>query len=354
MLPLNKLQRSITVARRKDSGVATLLFTALILPLSAVMLTVTVDFARFFSVRDELQRVLDSEVHEALVSDLSQEQIDRDIRTRMSNVAGMADISSLTFTRDNARGAIAARARYSGPFFQFVEGLTGEAASSLPIFVRSQARIQSATSLIILDRTIDAGANPCADAGWRSVVEFISRLNLNWSERVGSSNTIAVAPGVNDAVQIVSNQSIDELARCSGLGGSESAIDLLSVEASRQGAIDPIDLAFAVRDLASTQLFSQTTEVRSVLLVLRRQSYDLGTARAAFNLLQESAHELPFPVEFYALVVDDSKTIDFRPLTTGINGGAYRELGASISELGGTRLLTALSKTVTDRIVLEN
>ena len=335
------------------SGVATLIFIAIILPFMAVMLSVTADFARFFSIRDELQRVTDGEVFEALARGLSAQEVENNIRARMRNVDGMIELSQVFHARSKARGVVGASANYSGLFFQFVQDLLGRERTTLPIAVRSTARIQAASTLVIIDRTVDIGANPCDDLGLQSVGSFIERVIANWGSIANAKSIVGVAPGISEALEIVSDSGADEIPRCNQMtGGGDSG--LLNFRGVQGGLIDPLDLAFAARDVASTELFSQVSEVRSIILVLRRPNYDLGVAQALYNLLMEAAHDLNFPVEFYTLVIDDSQTINYRPLNAGINGGIYREIGASVREFSSDTLVAALTKTVTDRVVLEN
>lgn len=335
------------------SGVATLIFIALILPFMAVMLSVTVDFARFFSIRDELQRVTDGEVFEALARGLSAQEVERNIRTRMRNVDGIIELSEVFHTRGQARRVVGASANYSGVFFQFVQEMIGTERRTLPINVSSTARIQSASSLIIIDRTVGVESNPCDDLALQAVGSFTGRVVANWGSIANAKSIVGVTPGVSEALELVSSNGSDEIPRCGQMTSSQDA-GFLNFRGVQGGLIDPLDLAFAAREIASTELFSQVSEVRSIVLVLRRSNYDLGVAQALYNLLRESAHDLNFSVDFYTLVIDDSQTINNRPLNSGINGGIYREIGASVSEFLGDTLVAALTKTVTDRVVLEN
>jgi hypothetical protein len=116
---------------------------------------------------------------------------------------------------------------------------------------------------------------------------------------------------------------------------------------------DPFDLAHSLKDLAISEVFMRASEVRTIVLVLRRERYDQGYGHSVFNVLQESSRNLPFPIDTYFLILDDTQTIDSKPLSVGINGGAYRELGASLSEFSGVRLLGAVSQVISGRIVLE-
>ncbi len=340
-------------------GMVTLLFAAIILPLIFIMLTVTVEFAHFFGIRDELQRVLDREAHDALVRGSSEEEVVQAVRARMQNITGMADLTEVRHFRNPARSIVRARAEYRGAFFQFIQDYTGQDRTILPIVLQSQVRIQTAASLVIIDRAIPGGAVLCNDPGLRAMGQFVDRFTDSWMEVADARVAIGVtpgiteiAPGVPEPVELLSSDGIDAIRRCGpGVG---NPFNVSRIEGSRGTPFDAFDVAFALRDLVSTELAQQEREVRNVVLVLRRERYDQGFAQSAYNLLQESARGVPVSIDMFVVVLDDTGDIDGRPLTSGINGGAYREVGASQSELNGVRLLGTMTQAVTDRIVLEN
>ena len=344
----------------RSRGLTTLLFTAVILPLMFVMLTVTIEFAHFFGIRDELQRVLDRQAHDALVQGLGEEDVAHAVRQRMRNVSGMTQITNVRHFRAQARSIVEARAEYSGAFFQFVEGFTGRERTVLPISLQSQVRIQTAASLILVDRAVSAGSNSCSDPGLQAIAGFVDRLTESWVDVAGARVAVGVTPGVTPIapgvvapVELLAQDASDALPRCRAavLG---SSFDVAAIRGSIGTPFDAFDVGYALRELATPELLEQEREVRNVVLVLRRERYDAGFAQGIFTLLQDSARNLPIRVDMYAVVLDATGTIDHRPLNAGINGGVYRELGASASELNGSRLLGAMTQTITDRIVLEN
>lgn len=344
----------------RSRGLTTLLVTAVLLPLMFVMLTVTIEFAHFFGIRDELQRVLDRQAHEALVRGLDEEEVAEAVRQRMRNVSGLARITDVRHFRSQARSLVEARAEYGGAFFQFVEDFTGRDRTVLPIALQSQVRIQSAASLILVDRAVPEGANTCNDPGLEAIAGFVDRLTESWVVGAGARVAVGVTPGVTPIspdviapVELLAQDASDPVPRCrAAIVGS--SFDVAAIRGSVGTPFDAFDVGYALRDLANPELLEQAREVRSVVLVLRRERYDAGFAQGIFALLQESARNLPVRVDMYAVILDGTGTIDYRPLNAGINGGIYRELGASQSELNGARLLGAMTKTITDRIVLEN
>ncbi len=343
-----------------ERGLVTVLFAAIVLPLIFIMLTITVELAHFFGVRDELQRVLDREAHDALVRGSTEEDVVQAVRQRMRNVTGMAALTSVRQMRSPARSMVEARAEYRGAFFQFVQDFTGQNRTILPILLRSQVRIQSAAALVIVDRGVPSGVDPCADQGLRAMTQFVDRLTESWMEVAQARVAVGVfpgatqiTPGVVAPVELLASDARDALPRCRGADTSTS-FDLQAVRGNVGVPPDAYSVAFDLRDIADEQVVQQPREVRSIVLVLRRDRYDQGYAQSVFNLLQESAQGVPFSIDMYVVVLDNTQTIDSRPLSIGINGGVYREIGAAASELTGFRLLGTMSQALTDRIVLEN
>lgn len=340
-------------------GMASLLFVAVILPIIFVMLTITVEFAHFFGIRDELQRVLDREAHDALVRGSTEQQVVQAVTQRMQNVTGMAALTEVRHFRGAARSVVQARAEYRGAFFQFVQDYTGQDRSVLPIALQSQVRIQTAAALVVVDRAVAASADPCNEPGLQAIGAFVERLAGSWQGVADARVTVGVTPGesevtpgVVEPVELLAGDGSDALPRCGAAGGAPFAVSL--IRGSIGTPFDAFDVAYALRDIASREVAQQPREVRTVVLILRRERYDQGFAQSTFNLLREAAQGAPFPIDLYVVVLDATGGIDNRPLSAGINGGVYREVGASITELTGARLLGAMSQTITDRIVLEN
>ena len=341
-------------------GMVTVLFAAIVLPLIFIMLTVTVEFAHFFGIRDELQRVIDREAHDALVRGSTEQEVVQAVQQRMRNVTGMAALTSVRHVRSPARSMVEARAEYRGAFFQFIQDFTGQDRSILPIWLQAQVRIQSAASLVIVDRGVSTGVNPCTDQGLRAMTQFVDRLTESWMEVAEARVAVGVfpgatqiAPGVVAPVELLTRDARDPLPRCRG-ADTATSFDVSAIRGNIGLPPDAYSVAFELRDIADAEVVQQAREVRSIVLVLRRDRYERGYAQSVLNLLQESAQGVPFPIDMYVVVLDNTQTIDSRPLSIGINGGVYREIGAAESELTGMRLLGAMSQALTDRIVLEN
>jgi Flp pilus assembly protein TadG len=344
---------------RFERGMVTLLFGTIVLPLVFIMLTVTVDFAHFFGLRDELQNVLDGAAHDALVRGLTEAEVAEAVFSRMKSISGMAAITEVRHLRGATRSAVEARAEYRGAFLQFVQELTGSDGVVLPMALRSEVRIQSAASVILVDRGLAPGVDRCNDQGLQAMTSFVDRLSAAWSGSAGARVSVGVIPGATEVsagavqpVELLGNDGVDALPRCRPVD-SLNGFDLSAIRGATGMPVDGFDLAYAVQELVSNELIDQASEVRNLVLVLRRERYDQGYALSIRNLLNEAARNVPYAIDLYVLVLDASNSIDSRPLPGGVNGGVYREVGASISELTGARLLGVMVRSLTDRIVLE-
>jgi hypothetical protein len=89
------------------------------------------------------------------------------------------------------------------------------------------------------------------------------------------------------------------------------------------------------------------------VLVVDKNRYDLSYSSMLFSLLREATQGSGVSVDLYTAAVVDANTFDLRPVESGINGGVFREVGVLTSQLNGTGLLSALTRSVTDYVVLE-
>jgi hypothetical protein len=137
--------------------------------------------------------------------------------------------------------------------------------------------------------------------------------------------------------------------------------DAAAVSGAISSPYTPLSLAFAVRDVASEELTTKLSEVRSMVLLMGRERYDQGVAQLIYNLLSEQlSSNSTISLDLYVLAVDNNTPqggagdITNGAFESGINGGVFRIVGVTTSELSGVRLVASVAQGVTDRVVLEN
>lgn len=337
---------------KSNKGMVSFLFLALIAPILFMLLTVTIEFSHFFGIRDELQRVVDREAHDALAMRTSADQVESNIRNRMGNVRGMATLSSVTPMLSTSTAEISASARYQGAFFQLAQRLLGQSESFMPIEVRSRVRVQSSASLIIVDRRVAAAGNVCSDVELQAALSFADRLVESWAAINGTRVAVAVTPGMVEAVELLSSNATDGISRCRPKS-SASLFDLSGLQGVQVSAGDAYDVALGVQELAATTLFSPLVEGRNIIFLMRQNEFNEGYSTMTYNLLDNVARSASLQVDMFTVIVNGGLGIVRRPFQGGVYGVSLREIEASEFELQGSRLLSALAKNVSDRMVLE-
>ena len=339
-------QHNLSVARF-SRGMVSILFVAVVLPLTLMFLTVTVELSHFFGIRDELQKIVDREAYASLARGASEAEIKTGISERMRGISGMASITQVRVQGDRDRKFVGVSAQYSGAFFQLTQRLFGIDQEALPIAASSQVRLQSSAALVVFDRQIVDPIESCSSDDLGAIGSFVNRLSAVWQRTNSISLSVGVIPGSSQIVNLVNSPEQDGLQRCSNANGVGAIA----------GAMDPghapMDQALAIADLAINQLIQAAVESRVLVLVLRKERYDAGISLTVFDRLNQALIGTDLSINFITLVLDESGEIDYRPIVSGLQGGDYRELGVSRSELSGNKLISVVAQSLTDLVVIE-
>jgi hypothetical protein len=325
----------------------------MVLPLLFALFTVTIDLSHYFGIRDELQRVIDREAHDALVYDKTSQQVTAAIRNRMGNLGGMAEITSVRSTRSRGRNVIFVDGTYQGAFAEVAQRLYGQRSAVLSFAARAEVRIQPSAALILFDRSSVPVGSECADAGLRAMSLFVDRLTDSWIQSADTAVSVGVFPGVTAPIDLLSVTGSDPIPRCRGRAAG-AHVDASAVQGtSGMGRFSVSAVAYRAQELATTILMRRPVQIRSVVFVMRRAAYDAGYAAMTYTLVQNLVGTTNHPIDFFVLVLDDAGSINSRPFASGINGGSYREVSAVRTDFESLRLLGTATQTITDRIMLE-
>lgn len=337
---------------KSSSGMVSFLFLVLIAPILFMLLTVTIEFSNFFGIRDELQRVIDREAHDALTMRTSATQVESNIRNRMENIRGMATLSTVSSTLANDAAEISASAQFQGAFFQLAQRFLGQPESFMPIEVRSRVRVQSSASLIIVDRRVPATGDVCADSELQAALSFVDGLVESWTAISGARVAVAVTPGTVEAVELLSIDASDSMPRCRPKSSS-TLFDAGGLAGAPVALGDAYDVALNIQELASPAVFSPSVEGRNIVFVMRQDEFNEGYSSMTYNLVDNAARSVALSVDMFSVIVNGGAGIPRRPFQSGENGASLREIEASESELRGARLVSVIAKNVNDRMVLE-
>lgn len=202
--------------------------------------------------------------------------------------------------------------------------------------------------LVVVDRHVPDPLNRCGDGALLAMTTFADRLVSSFEGLGYVSFTAAVAPGELEPLDIVMTDGNDGMPRCSPKL-SDSGVELSSIAGSNR-MVDSWDAASGVADLAVRELFSDSAEYHSVVILMRQEALVAGYATLARDFLEQAARSVQRAIDLYVLVLDGPSV----PVGgAGRSGGLYRELGVTQPELKGASLVGAVARSVRDRIVLE-
>jgi hypothetical protein len=336
-----------------EAGSVSILFMVMVLPFLCALLTLTIDLSHYFGIRDEVQRVIDREAHDALVAGKAPGEVERSLRARLRNGHGLASISSVHMSPSQGANAILVTGEYRGAFSELAQRLYGKIPTALTFAARAQVRIQRSAALVILDRSLVAPGRECDDDMLQAMGLFADRLADSWASLAGTSVTLAVSPGVREAIEEASPRGIDQVPRCafrslSGRGDLGVVRGVVGANPYSSSAV-----AYQAQMLAIDRVLLQQVRARSVVVLARKDSYERGYVAQIYSAISDSARGARLAVDFYTFIADDYTRIDSKPYLAGISGGAVREIGVSQSDLRGAALVSAVTQTITDRVVLE-
>lgn len=337
---------------RRDSGMVSFLFVAMLLPVLFVLMTVTIEFSHFFGIRDELQRVVDQTAQDALSRRLTASEVEASIRSRMRNVDQMATISTITSTITSSQAEIQASAQYSGAFFQFAQRFLDSGVTFMPMEASSSVRVQSSALLLLVDRRVPTGGDVCNDPTLRTTFAFVDRLIDAWSAIGGTQVSVAVTPGTIEAADLLRVEADDGVSRCR-TKSTARLFDVGAVQGIEAGPYEGVSLAMQVEELAATTLFAPLVDRRGLVVVMRPDAYDAGYSSQLFSFMNVAALRANLAVDVLSLVANGTRGVVRQPFEAGVYGASLREIEASTSELDGARLLSAFARGVADRTVLD-
>lgn len=341
---------------RSQLGMASLLFLLALIPVLLVMLGVTLEFSHLVGVRDDLRGMVGEQGYEALAYHRSSDEVESNLRARLADQARVSfssvNTGTVAATVTKGSASVSASLDYRGTFLSFLENFLGRDSPVLELSASTSARRQRGGVLLVLDRTVAAATDPCMAPELEARAAFID--NVVESVRANSENLVQVGvfPGVVEAVDLLALDGSDGIDRCRPIRDG-SVYDTAGLLARVGAPGDPFDVAGDLARHAAVELLGRRLEYRAVVLVIGADSYPMGYSAFAQQALAAVAEQAELPLHVFIVVAGVDGTFTPLPPALGVFGGVSREVGATLSELQRGRLASAVSRTMTERIVWE-
>lgn len=342
--------------RHSQRGMTSLLFLLALIPVLLVMLAVTLEFSHLVGVRDDLQNIVDEEGYDALTYRRSSAEVDARVRARLTEQSDVSfsrvEVESATSTVNPAAASVSASLNYKGTFLSFLENFLGRESQVVELAATTRLRRQRGGALLILDRSVLATTDTCAEVALEARASFVDRVVGGVAANPDTIVRVGVFPGVTEGVELLSLDGDDGIDRCRPII-AQSSYDASGLRAYVGTPGNPFDVANDVARLVSEELLARSLEYRAVVLVIGADSYELGCSAYAQQAVNAVAEAAELPLQFLIVVAGTDGTFTPLPPSYGLYGGSAREVGASLSELSRERFATAVSRTMTERIVWE-
>jgi hypothetical protein len=322
-----------------ERGSASLLFAVVVVPLLLLFMSVGIEVSQFLGMREEVLEYLDAEMLAALRSRDGKEQIAERVRGRLDRLRPYMTVEEVGVTVRGPSVEGRVRGRYRGPLIQVASHLAGRAGEGIPLEVLSFARRPRSAALLVLDRTVPEGAEPCGDSGLIGRALVISKIAEQLTEAGVATVRLAVLPGVDGAVDVLKEG--DRVPRCPGNSLSQFAVQ--RVEGTAQDALpDSLTVALQTVEGALALSSSESLERRTVIMVgtLPDRAKDFMTT--ALSLLENEASRQRLVMDGIGIAVGGSDEDDL--FTSRSPSGRSVLFQITDRDLQASTLMTVLSR----------
>lgn len=286
-----------------ERGSASLLCAVVLMPLFFVLLTVGVETSRYFGMRESLLAHLDREMATSLRLNDTEERAEERLRERVAALGFQLAELSVQIKRQGPILEGAVRGVYQAPMGALAARLTGGPPEGIFLAVSSRVRRPRASALIVLDRSIDAGANPCDADELKARTQAVSRLGARLREEGMAQIDIAVFPGATQELELLHEG--DDLPRCpvtdSSLGRVESIQGL-----SRRDVPQPLTFAHQTTRLFLNASEGNAVERRTLILVTSTHGSNVDVFSTTAALVEREADLRGTSARNVGILVDQS------------------------------------------------
>ena len=323
---------------QSNRGSASVLFMMVVLPFLLILFVVGIEVSQFLGVRDEVQRILDTEAKLSLGRFYSSEYVSRRISSRAEALRPYVSFASIETTETPEQGTIVVQGTYEGLLAHLVGALVGDGDGVIPFEISTTVRRAHTAALIVLDRAVGVGAARCGDAHFGRRAAFVTRLVGDLRSFGVDYVQVGVTPGVKEKIDILSSN--DEIPRC---GGSDDAshLRIASVEGVEgEPIVDSLGVAYRAVQLLFSLAISPMVEQRAIIMVAPSFETRTEAITTTFSLLETEAARQNVKVDAIGIAVGGPDNKDLFGVRS--ESGRAKYLHVSEDEAGGSDLRIAL------------
>jgi hypothetical protein len=284
-----------------ERGSASLLGAAVLMPLFFVLLTVGVETSRYFGARDSLLALLDREMATSLRLNDTREQAEERVRQGIAALEFQLANLSVRVERNGSILEGVIRGVYQAPIGSLAARLTGGTVEGIPLAISSRVRRPRASALIVLERAIEAGVNPCDADGLRARAQAVSRLGARLREEGVAPIEIAVFPGTAQELDLLHEG--DDLSRCPVTDSSVGRVESIQ-GVSRRFVPGPLPLAEHAARIFLHVSEHNDAERRSLVMISSSHNSNVDVFSITAALVERDAEMRGMSVRSVGILVE--------------------------------------------------
>ena len=294
---------------QSSRGSASVLCMFVVLPFLFILLVVGVEVSQFLGVREEIQRLIDSEAKLSLGRAYRSDYVSRRIASRAESLKPYVSLERIESNQTAQQGTIRIEGAYDGLFAQLVGSLIGGRSAAIPFELSTSVRRTHTAALILLDRAVDVGSDRCRDENLSRRAAFVARLAQDFQSFGVENVQVGVMPGVSEEIDILS--LTDDVPRCGGVDAT-SQLRIASVEGVEVGAATgSVSTAYRALQMLFSAAIPARTEQRAVIMVAPPFEARTEVISTTFALLETEAAAQRIKVSAVGIVVGGPENKEF-------------------------------------------
>lgn len=320
-------------------GSASIIFMVVVLPFLAILAMVGIEMTQFFGMREEVRRILDAEAKQSLGRPYPSDYVARRITSSLESLQPYVVVDSVRADTSAHQGEVVVTGTFNGALSKFVGLLLRQEVVGIPFRISSGVRRAKTLGLIVLDRTIGEGEEPCDGENLSARASMVSRIARDLEGSGVGQLAIGVTPGVVSEIDLLAPN--DDLPRCGGARSGYLGVE--SIEGATAGTFsDPIAVAYRATQLLLSAKGSGSVEQRAIVMVVPPALARSEAVPATFSLLEHEATRQSAKITEVGIVVGGARGEVFFETRSGVESGRAKYLNVSEDEAKGDSLRVAL------------